>query len=92
MSSKRRLRRKHRRRSCEGKRAWPDEQSAQTRVYRLLRREKRDPMRMHAGYLKAYRCQYCSGWHIGNAKDVASMPIFIDKLVKTGVIPKPEKT
>ncbi len=86
MSSKRRLRRKKQRRGCLDKVAYPSERAAEGQVYVLLRRSAKDPMKAKAGFLKAYHCEFCGAWHIGNKKDATSIDRFIGMLRHKGVI------
>lgn len=55
MTSKRRLRR----RACTGKHRYPDEATARAAIWRQRRRWD--------GFMRAYRCSFCGGWHIGHA-------------------------
>lgn len=87
MASKRRLRRKQQRRGCLDKDPYPSQAEAERQVYHLLRRSEKDPMKAKAGFLHAYRCQFCDAWHIGNSKDRTSIDRFIGKLKRAGVIP-----
>lgn len=59
MSSKRRLRRN----ACDGKTRHATEQAARAAIGSLLRSAK-SPI----GYINAYRCEFCSGWHTGHAR------------------------
>lgn len=59
MSSKRRLRR----RQCEGKRRFPDVESATLRR-RYLQRKNDDGRPMNI-----YLCKFCGGYHVGHAQD-----------------------
>lgn len=62
MSSKRRLRR----RLCGQKRAFPDRESAERMVRRVVAKE------YEVGHqpcmLRSYRCTVCGQWHIGHTR------------------------
>lgn len=87
MASKRRLRRKQLRRSCQDKQDYPTEAAAMHRVWLLLRRNRKNAATARCGFLHAYKCQFCEHWHIGNSKDSSSIDKFIEKLKQGGLIP-----
>jgi hypothetical protein len=68
MASKRRQRRN----GCTGKKRYPDLESA----LRACREHKRK----FSVNMKAYRCQFCSGWHIAHS----NTPWGMDRLFKKG--------
>jgi len=55
MASKRRIRRK----SCTGKVRHPDELAARRHIGALV-------FRKGERGLRAYRCPFCNGWHVGH--------------------------
>lgn len=59
MSSKRRIRRSQ----CGRKVRHPDEATARRAIHKLRLAYGDAPL----GYMNAYRCPHCGGWHIGHA-------------------------
>ncbi|MBX3588782.1 MAG: hypothetical protein KF796_19290 [Ramlibacter sp.] len=60
MSSKRAIRRQYRRKSCQGKVRHADEVAAKVAL-RMLHQN-----RGYQGFMSAYSCKFCGGWHIGH--------------------------
>lgn len=56
MSSKRHVRRKQ----CSGKIRHSSKHDAEVALFRLTRR------RGYTGYMHAYHCEFCGGYHIGH--------------------------
>lgn len=68
MTSKRRINRVQRRKQCgDKKRLGKDE--AQN-----LARKMRGEQVWRAGHITAYRCPYCSSWHVGHTPDKKKRP------------------
>ena len=59
MSSKRRIRRN----ACRTKVRHADQASARRAIWSLRQAYGDAPL----GFMNAYRCQFCGGWHIGHA-------------------------
>jgi ribosomal protein L44E len=83
MGSKRNIRRKDQKASCSGKRKFDDKQAALDGVHSILRARRRDPGKARSGFLTAYQCRHCGGWHIGHRAQREGMIKLIETVMRT---------